>query len=172
MRIIFIRFFFVCLAACGLKFVAGQCEIQNRINPDGTMFFFAEPTLIWGRQPASLRTSVVTDKEHYFIAFEPDSFPPDPKGFQLKYHALVELSNHKEHELEFFFSLYRKFKEDTVSRFVVIFTIPKELMGEFIDHDLQVVKIKPEEEEKFREFRITHNKGVIRKQIQCLKESK
>ncbi len=47
-----------------------QCEILNRVSPDGSMQYYMEPVNFYWTSAKSLKGSIVTDKENYFLEFD------------------------------------------------------------------------------------------------------
>ena len=162
----------VCCLVSSINGASGQCVIHNRVNPDGTMFFFGSPVPISVMHKVDLFASVVTDKEHFFIAFESDLFPPEPKGLLLQDSAIIVLTNQKEYALEFFFSFYRNEKGDSMNHLVMTYSISKSILKDFYDYPVQSVILKIEKDGEYQNFPVVSNKDVIQKQLECLKQER
>ena len=61
-----------------------QCEILNRVSPDGSMQYYMEPVNFYWTSAKSLKGNIVTDKENYFLELRPVPFPEKPAGKKLK----------------------------------------------------------------------------------------
>ena len=70
-----------------------QCEIVNRVTPDGSMQYFMQPVNFYWTSAKSLKGCIVTDKENYFLELRPLPFPPKPDGRKLKNDLQMKLSD-------------------------------------------------------------------------------
>ena len=77
-----------------------QCEILNRVSPDGSMTFYMEPVNFYWTKEKSLSGGIVTDKESYFLELFPIPFPEKPEGQDLKDNLELKLSDGKTYTLE------------------------------------------------------------------------
>ena len=68
-----------------------QCEILNRVTPDGSMQYYMEPVNFYWTSTKSLKGCIVTDKENYFLELRPVPFPEKPGGNKLKKELATEI---------------------------------------------------------------------------------
>jgi len=94
-----------------------QCEIQNRIYPDGSMFYYIEPVNFYWTESKELKGGVETDKENYFLALRPSPFPEKPAGNKLKDDLELKLSNDSIYRLGHFDTRYME--HDTVMQMLI-----------------------------------------------------
>ena len=76
-----------------------QCEILNRVSPDGSMQYYMEPVNFYWTSTKSLQGCIVTDRENYFLELHPFPFPEKPGGNKLKKNLMLKLSDGKTSEL-------------------------------------------------------------------------
>ena len=70
-----------------------QCEILNRVHPEGSMLYYMKPVNFYWTSTKSLKGCIVTDKENYFLEMHPVPFPEKPLGNKLKKELELTLSN-------------------------------------------------------------------------------
>ena len=70
-----------------------QCEILNRISPDGTMQYFIEPVNFYWTKTKELKGGIATDNENYFLSLQPSPIPDKQTGKKLKDDLELKLSN-------------------------------------------------------------------------------
>ena len=56
-----------------------QCDILNRVSPDGSMQYYMEPVNFYWTSTKSLKGCIVTDKESYFLELQPFLFLKNQK---------------------------------------------------------------------------------------------
>ena len=99
-----------CLLAIGLmlpvKFALAQCDIKNRLEPDGSMMYYIEPVNFYWTQDKDLKGGIVTDKEHYFLALQPSPVPDKSEGKKLKSDVELKLSNDTAYTLNHYDTRY------------------------------------------------------------------
>jgi hypothetical protein len=93
-----------------------QCDILNRVAPDGSMVYFMEPVNFYWTKAKSLSGGIVTDKESYFLELFPIPFPEKPEGQDIKDNLELKLSDGKTYTLEHFDTRY--IRKDTVMKLV------------------------------------------------------
>ena len=156
-----IGFLFVSLSA------SAQCEIQNRIYPDGRMFYYIEPVNFYWIESKELKGGVETDKENYFLALRPSPFPEKPAGNKLKDDLELKLSNDSVYKLEHFDTRYMQ--HDSVMQ--MLYLIDSKKLDDFLNFEALSVKINMEGTEGIRTYVFKLHKSAIREQLSCfLKE--
>ena len=68
-----------------------QCEILNRVSPDGSMQYYMEPVNFYWTSTKSLKGCIVTDRESYFLELHPVPFPEKPDGKKLKNELMMNI---------------------------------------------------------------------------------
>jgi hypothetical protein len=155
----------------GFYFILGsafpQCDIQNFIYPDGSMFYYIEPVNFYWTQSKDLKGGVVTDKENYFLALQPSPFPDKPRGNKLKDDLELKLANDSVCHLKHFDTRY--LEHDSVMQ--VLYLIDKKNQDDFLNFDAISVKINMGDTEGVRTYVFKLHKSAIREQLGCfLKE--
>jgi len=144
-----------------------QCEIQNRIYPDGSMFYYIEPVNFYWTESKDLKGGVETDKENYFLALQPSPFPEKPAGNKLKDDLELKLSNDSVYKLEHFDTRYMQ--HDSVMQ--MLYLIDSKKLDDFLNFEALSVKINMEGTEGIRTYVFKLHKSAIREQLSCfLKE--
>ena len=143
-----------------------QCEVYEKIFPDGTMYYRAETLLFYRTASFQLSGNIVTDKENYFLGLNPVPFPPKPKGSKIKFDLTVVLKNDTTYTLKHFDSYYRD--EDT--SFSMLFIISKKDLTAFQTHEVKEVKLNLGEGESIYVFRL--HTEAIREQLACFSKPK
>jgi hypothetical protein len=157
----------ISLIITGLSFlplsVYSQCEILNRIAPDGSMQYFMEPVNFYWTSAKSLRGCIVTDKENYFLELLPLPFPEKPAGKKLRSDLKIKLSDGKFYELEHFDTRY--IAEDTVME--MLFLIKKEDIDNLLRSDVEATDIDMMGEEGVRTYQFKLHKSALKEQLNC-----
>lgn len=147
--------------------VFSQCDILNRIYPDGSMFYYIEPVNFYWTQSKDLKGGVTTDKENYYLSLQPSPFPPKPAGHKLKDDLELKLANDSMYELEHFDTRY--IEKDTVMQ--MLFLIDKKYMKDLQDLEAISVKINMGGDEGIRTYVFKLHKSALMEQLACfLKE--
>jgi len=147
--------------------VSGQCEIEHRIYPDGSMLYYIEPVNFYWTQSKDLKGGVVTDKENYYLALQPSPFPEKPGGNKLKDDLELKLSNDSIYSLEHFDTRYME--HDTVMQ-LLYFIDPKHV-EDLLNFEAISVKINMGSTEGLRTYVFKLHKSAIQEQLTCfLKE--
>jgi hypothetical protein len=144
-----------------------QCEIQNRIYPDGSMLYYIEPVNFYWTQSKDLKGGVTTDKENFYLSLQPSPFPPKPAGHKLKDDAELKLANDSIYKLEHFDTRY--LEKDTVMQ--MLFLIEKDHVKDLHEFEAISVKINMGGDEGIRTYIFKLHKSAIMEQLDCfLKE--
>ena len=145
-----------------------QCEIKNRIYPDGSMIYYIEPVNFYQTKAKSLQGGISTDKENYYLELLPVPFPPKPDGHKLKDDLDVKLSDGKSYTLKHFDTRY--IRKDTVMK--MVFLIDKEVLDQFLNFEVIEVKINMMGEEGIRNYVFKLHKEALKEQLACFLEDK
>jgi len=144
-----------------------QCEIQNRIYPDGSMFYYIEPVNFYWTESKDLKGGVVTDKENYYLALQPSPFSEKPAGNKLKDDLELKLSNDRVYILKHFDTRYME--HDSVMQ--LLYFIDPPYVDDLLNFEAISVKINMEGTEGARTYVFKLHKAAIREQLACfLKE--
>ena len=157
-------------AAIFLSFSAlsfSQCEILNRVSPDGSMQYYMEPVNVYWTSAKSLKGCIVTDKESYFLELRPVPFPDKPAGNKLKEDLELQLSNGETYKLKHFDTRY--VDKDTVME--MLFQISKKDIDYLMIHEVEVIMIDMIGDEGIRSYELKLHKSALKDQLTCfLKE--
>jgi hypothetical protein len=146
-----------------------QCEILNRVSPDGSMQYFMQPVNFYWTKAKSLSGCIVTDKESYFLELLPVPFPEEPAGNQLKDDLELKLSDGNSYKLEHFDTRY--VQKDTVMKLLYLID-PKDLEL-FLAYEVIEAGINMKGDEGIRKYIFKLHKSALREQLECfLKEEK
>jgi len=146
-----------------------QCEILNRVSPDGSMIYYIEPVNFYWTKAMSLTGGIVTDRESYFLELLPVPFPEKPGGEKLKDNLQLKLSDGKTYTLEHYDSRY--IRKDTVMK--LVYLIKKQDIDLLLNFEVTEVKINMEGDEGIRTYVFKLHKDALREQLDCfLKEEK
>lgn len=160
------RIYFLCLIIFSLlgtaNHLSAQCDIQNKIYADGTMYHFVSPVVFYQNGDKKLQGSVVTDNENYFIVLAPEPFPERSKAVKLKDKSYLTLSNHQKYELEFYDVSY-----DTLLK--LFYKINKDKVEDMLKYDAEQIAINMGTEEGERIYTFNLHKGIIREELICLR---
>jgi len=140
-----------------------QCEIINRVSPDGSMQYYMEPVNFYWTNTKSLTGCIVTDRESYFLELRPLPFPQKPAGKKLKNDLVVKLSDGKIYELEHYDTRYTE--NDTVME--MLYLIKKEDIDNLLQYDVIESQIYMGEEEGIRSYVFKLHKSALKEQLEC-----
>ena len=144
-----------------------QCEILNRVSPDGSMTYYIEPVNFYWTKAKALSGGIVTDKESYFLELFPTPFPEKPAGNDLKDDLELKLSDGKTYTLEFFDTRY--IRKDTVMK--LVYLIGKKDLDPLLNFEVIEAKINMKGDEGFRTYAFKLHKSALKEQLDCfLKE--
>jgi hypothetical protein len=146
-----------------------QCEILNRVYPDGTMLYYMEPVNFYWTSAKSLKGCIVTDKENYFLQLLPVPFPEKQEGKKLKEDLELKLSNGKIYKLKHYDTSYDE--KDTVIVMQILYVIQKEELVDFQNFEVEEVTMKMLKDEGNRTYVFKLHKAALKEQLACfLKE--
>ncbi|HMT28150.1 MAG TPA: hypothetical protein PKD91_02605 [Bacteroidia bacterium] len=160
---------FLVLLLCASHESHAQCETKQRMSPDGSMLYYFEAQVFYFTKAKELKGNVVTDKEHYFIAFLPSPFPGKSEGKKMKDDLTLKLDNGKLCKLSYFDTRY--YENDSIME--LLYLIDKKDLKDISEVDTQEVTINMKGEESLRTYYFKLHKSAIREQMQCfLRENK
>jgi len=154
------------LALCQPSF--SQCEILNRIYPDGTMLYYMEPVTFYWTSAKSLKGCVVTDKENYFLELHPVPFPEKPAGNKLKEDLDLKLSNGTIYKLSHYDTHYA----DNDSVMEMMYIINKKEISDFQNFEVEEVGINMMGNEGPRTYVFKLHKTALKEQLACFLKEK
>jgi hypothetical protein len=144
-----------------------QCEILNRVTPDGSMQYYMEPVNFYWTSTKSLKGCIVTDRENYFLELRPVPFPEKPGGNKLKKELQLKLSNDTTYELKHYDTRY--VEKDTIME--MLYLIDKEDMEKLLNFEVTEAKIDMMGNEGVRTYVFKLHKSALKEQLACfLKE--
>lgn len=158
----------------GLVFLSGsisvfpQCEILNRVSPDGSMQYYMEPVNFYWSSTKSLKGCIVTDKENYFLELHPVPFPRKPDGNKLKKDLILKLSNDSICVFEHFDTRY--VQKDTVME--MLFLISKDKINFLLNNEIAEAKIDMMGTEGVRSYLFKLHKSALKEQLACFLKEK
>ncbi|MFL9483263.1 hypothetical protein ACI6Q2_10845 [Chitinophagaceae bacterium LWZ2-11] len=142
--------------------VNAQCKIKNRVNADGTMFYYMDPVQFYKTSERQLRGNVTTDRDNYFLSFLPAPFPAKPGGFKLKKNVSVKLSNDKVYILEHYDSRYL---EDSV--LILMFELKKAYIADFRKYEVEQVVLNMGDKEGPRVYDLKLYRSAVIEGLNC-----
>lgn len=144
-----------------------QCEIKNRVSPDGSMVYYMEPVNFYWTKAKSLSGGISTDKESYFLELFPTPFPEKSEGQDIKDNLELKLSDGKTYTLEHFDSRY--IRKDTV--FKLVYLIGKKDIDWLLNLEITEANINMKGDEGIRTYVFKLHKEALKEQLECfLKE--
>ncbi|MNK66121.1 hypothetical protein D3C87_854350 [compost metagenome] len=158
MKFIVLFLFFVFNA----KSVA-QCEIKNRVQADGSMIYYFEPTAFYTTKTKSLKINIVTDKEHYFVALQPTPFPDKKEGKKIKDDLVIHLTDNKTYKLAHYDTQYRR--NDSIMQ--VLYLIDDKDLDAFSNYEAVSAEINMQGTEFVRSYNFKLHKNAIVEQLKC-----
>lgn len=146
---------------------SSQCEIKNRIYPDGSMLYYIEPVNFYWTETKDLKGGIMTDRENYFLALQPNPYPEKSVGRKLKSDLALKLSDEKEYRFEHFDTRY--LEGDSIME--MLFLIGKDQMIPLQEFEVVQAKIDMTGEEGLRTYTFKLHKAALKEQLECfLKE--
>jgi hypothetical protein len=133
-----------------------QCQILNRVAPDGSMQYYMEPVNFYWTKAKSLQGCIVTDKENYFLEMHPLPFPEKPGGNKLKNDLILKLSDGNTYELDHYDTRYTQ--NDTVME--LLYLIDKADMDPLLNFEVIEAKI-------IRTYVFKLHKSALKEQLAC-----
>lgn len=158
---------FIGFLIAGLN-LSSQCDIKNRVNADQTMYYYLEPEVFYHTNQNTLRGSITTDKDNYFLQLMPAPFPAKGADVKLTKHVEVKLSGSELLILENYDVRYRK--SDTT--LALVYLIPKDKVSVFLEQDIEWVNVDMGEEKGPRHYIFVLHKAALREQLRCLLDMK
>lgn len=144
-----------------------QCEILNKVSPDGSMQYYMEPVNFYWTKSKSLSGCIVTDKENYFLEMHPIPFPEKPAGKKLKNDLVLKLSDGINYKLKHFDTRYAK--KDTIME--MLYLIGKKDLEVILNNEVIEAKIDMGGDEGVRTYVFKLHKAALKEQLSCfLKE--
>jgi len=144
-----------------------QCEILNRVSPDGSMQYYMEPVNFYWTKTKSLKGCIVTDRENYFLELQPVPIPGKSVGKKLRNDLEIELSDGSASTLRHYDTHYAE--NDSIMK--MLFLIGKDDMPRFLKYEVNSAKIDMEGEEGIRHYIFKLHKLALKEQLSCfLKE--
>jgi len=146
-----------------------QCEILNRVSPDGSMMYYMKPVNFYWTKAKSLSGCIVTDKENYFLELLPAPFPEEPAGNKLKDDLELKLSDGNIYKLEHYDTRY--IKKDTVME--MLYLIDKQDLTTFLTNEVLEARLNMAGDEGNRTYVFKLHKSALMEQLDCfLKKEK
>jgi hypothetical protein len=145
-----------------------QCEIKNRIYPDGSMIYYIEPVNFYWTKAKSLQGGISTDMENYYLELQPVPFPEKPAGNKLKGDLEVKLSDGKGYTLRHYDTRY--IRKDTVMK--MVYLIDKQFLDQFQNYPVMEVTINMGEKEGPRTYVFQLHKEALKEQLSCFIKEK
>lgn len=150
-------------------FLSAQCEIQNRVEADGSMVYFIKATTFYTTKSKSLKIGTLTDKENYFIALQPSPFPAKGSGEKIKEDLILELADSNKYKLKHYDTRYTN--HDSIMQ--VLYLVDKDDLKSLSKFEAVSADINMQGTEFVRNYAFKLHKDAIVKQLNCfLKEEK
>ena len=140
-----------------------QCEILNRMTPDGSMQYYMQPVNFYWTEAKSLEGCIVTDRENYFLLLRPVPYPEKPAGNKLREDLVLTMSNDTSYTLEHFDTRY--IENDTVM--AMVFLIDQKDMDIMLKFEVNEAKIDMKGEEGVRTYVFKLHKSALKDQLAC-----
>lgn len=147
-------------------YVCAQCAVDEKVLPDGTMYYHAENTLFYKTSSFTLSGNIVTDKENYFLNFLPKPFPEKSVGSNIKTSLEVVLANDSTYEIKLFDTFYR----DADTSFSIMYVFDKKQIDPFRRNDVKEVRIDLGDGKKTYVFKL--HKEALKNQLSCFNKPK
>jgi hypothetical protein len=140
-----------------------QCEILNRVAPDGSMQYYMDPVNFYWTNAKSLKGCIVTDKESFFLELHPIPFPEKPAGKKLKEDLQLKLENGDIYKLEHFDTRY--VENDTVME--MLYLISKKDIDFLMTNEVATIMIDMMGTEGVRSYELKLHKSALKLQLDC-----
>jgi hypothetical protein len=157
---------------CALAFLTAsfaafpQCQILNRVSPDGSMQYYMEPVNFYWTSAKSLQGCIVTDRESYFLELSPVPFPRKPEGNKLRKELILKLSDNNTYALKHFDTRY--VENDTVME--MLYLIGKEDIDHLLNFEVTEATIDMMGEEGIRTYVFKLHKEALMEQLACFQK--
>jgi hypothetical protein len=140
-----------------------QCEILNRVSPDGSMQYYMQPVNFYWTKAKSLTGCIVTDKENYFLELHPVPVPDKQSGKKLKKDLVLKLSDGIVYELKHYDTRY--VQDDTVME--MLYLIEKDEIDSLLKYEVTEARIDMMGEEGVRTYVFKLHKSALKEQLDC-----
>jgi hypothetical protein len=140
-----------------------QCEILNKVSPDGSMQYYMQPVNFYWTKSKSLSGCIVTDKESYFLELLPIPFPEKPAGNKLKDDLELNLADGNAYKLKHFDTRYTE--NDTVME--MLYLIGKKDLEVVLNNEIIEAKMNMKGEEGIRTYVFKLHKAALKEQLAC-----
>jgi len=140
-----------------------QCEINHRIYPDGSMYYFIEPVNFYWTETKDLKGGIMTDKENFFLALQPNPYPEKEVGRKLKSDLILKLSDEKEYQFEHFDTRY--LEGDSIME--MLYLISKDQLKPLQEYEVIQAKLDMKREEGERTYNFKLHKAALKEQLDC-----
>ncbi|MWB94426.1 hypothetical protein GON26_08630 [Flavobacterium sp. GA093] len=140
-----------------------QCEVRNRVQADGTMIYYFDPTVFYYTQSKSLKINIVTDKEHYFVALQPSPFPAKKEGRKIKDDLVIQLANKESYKLSHYDTQYQN--NDSIMQ--VLYLMDDKDIEVFSKFEAISATINMKGTEFMRTYTFKLHKNAIIQQLEC-----
>jgi hypothetical protein len=141
-----------------------QCEIQHRIYSDGSLYYYIEPVNFYWTETKDLKGGIMTDKENFFLALQPNPYPEKEVGKKLKSDLILKLSDEKEYLFEHFDTRY--LEGDSIME--MLYLISKDQMKPLQEYEVIQAKLDMNGEEGVRTYNFKLHKAALKEQLDCL----
>jgi len=145
-----------------------QCEILNRLSPDGTMIYYIEPVNFYWTQSKSLKGGVVTDNETFYLGLQPFPFPDKATVKKMKDDLELKLSNDSVYVFQHFDTRY--LKHDSVLQ--LLYLLDKKDLDDLLKFQAVSARINMQGSEGVRTYVFKLHKDAIQEQLSCLQNEK
>jgi hypothetical protein len=142
---------------------AAQCEIKNRIYPDGSMLYYIDPVNFYWTEAKDLKGGIMTDKENFFLALQPNPYPEKSTGKKLKSDLVLKLSDGNEYQFEHYDTRY--LEGDSIME--MLFLIDKNEMEPLQNFEVIQAKIDMMGDEGIRTYTFKLHKAALKEQLEC-----
>ncbi|MHC0447219.1 hypothetical protein ACWA1F_17550 [Flavobacterium sp. 3-218] len=140
-----------------------QCEIKNKVQPDGSMMYYFEPAVFYSTKSKSLKINIVTDKEHYFVALQPTPFPEKKEGKKIKDDLVFHLADNNTYKLAHYDTQYQR--NDSIMQ--VLYLIDVKDIEAFSNYEAVSAEINMQGTEFVRSYNFKLYKKAILEQLKC-----
>ncbi len=152
------------LASAGLA--VAQCDVRQRIMPDGSMYSYVAPVLLYQTSERMLQGGVMTDGENYFLELR---VTPKLASKPDKANLTLRLSNRQSYKLDMFDM--RTSAND--SSLVMTFLLPKNKVEDFAKNEVDRVEIIYDQQSSTDNvYTLKLHRALIREHLACLKSKK
>lgn len=141
----------------------GQCNIKNKVFPDGSMVYYFAAEVFYTTKSKSLKINIITDKENYFVALQPIPFPQKKEGINITDDLIIHLADKKSYKLAHYDTQY--VQNDSIMQ--VLYLIEKKDIQSFAKFEALTASINMKGTEFVRDYNFKLHKDAIIKQLAC-----